>query len=462
MRLITSIYTVGFLVLVSISPAQGATKCDFVFSGSKRTVAEHVRLFDELIATEAALYERKDVVQTSNKLTSIFGNSTGPNQKRFFLEAKRILSDFSNPLFQDFVLRLVAKNRELSTDFKSLTEAIEDSLQPFWSAEQAQKRREDFFSGKSSLEEMIGNLTHDQMLVHLVGPNPSRISPSSLLGRYLQEVNAVRGEVALELRALPKAQGLGEPRWLIALDSKTFPIYKKYFFDSHFFTHTHSSGQGTLYVAHNGKVTNWTEANKPQRVPSEDTLLPSILLSSAEANRMRIFFEMAERQHSAAKFPWTLGKLDEATSEFRAYSAKGFFTCCTHWIGNIPLGEKTTARYVFPKQDDGRAGAQKALTEYDSFAPSAEYNDRIDSSQVEPVHPYTKLAWTVPGHQQLWEVLGLRQAQVSGELANPGFVAHALIAKADPSRVPFVFIMTPDARQPLPQNAQIRSSIDPH
>lgn len=417
----------------------------------------------------AEKFDRKDLVPIAKQLKLYFDKESSKNVRQVYLEMLNELRNFKNPRIQYFVANVVEAKRLMK---KNIYSAIESALQPFYSTQMAQEKVTAYQQGKLNLAKVLGNLSHDQMLQHLLGDSLENILPDSLLGRFLQEATKVLGAPpATRLTRFPSlssTRGHNGTRLFIALDAQTFPIYKEFFTNPHFLTHTHSSRQGTLYIAHNGLVGSYAKLDSEMREPSIDSLLPSILLSSAEANNMLLFGELGRADSEVAQYPWTLGQVNLRKKQFTPYSAKSAYTCCTHWIGNIPIGEITTNKHMFPAQYNGNTATTKILSRYNvKFEGIEDHPENIDWDYVENLgpfrpHAYTRLVWTVPGRQQLWQVLGLRDQQIQGELANPGYVANSLITKTSPDRVPFVFFMTEDARQALPDNETIQSTISPH
>src|SRR5690606_16617256 len=114
--------------------------------------------------------------------------------------------------------------------------------------------------------------------------------------------------------------------------------------------------------------------------------------------------------------------------ELDGYCAAGGYTCCTHWIGNIPIGDKKVSSYSFPGNVDEHAG-----------------NARGTGPQRQKLKPYDypnplmQLVWQVPGNEQLADVLGVHRSKMSGELAKSGWVLHTLAGAVGRDRVPVVF-----------------------
>jgi hypothetical protein len=292
--------------------------------------------------------------------------------------------------------------------------------------------------GLPELKRALGDMTIDEVRIFVHGGNPLQPTPESLLGRYLQETGAQS-----VVRAFPKGPAQGEgatnekgpQRLVVAVGPESIATYQKYFGNPHLLAHLHTPSQGTLSLAHNGKVGYYANLNEEMRFPRAGTLIPQILLSTTEAQRVTQFFKLGAKPGNYALTPWRLD----------GYCARGAYESCTHWFGNIPIGDQRVAEYQFPGAVDGHA---------DNRLPSD------PAPRVQALGPYLNdsrlmnRVWKVPGNMQLADVIGLHDANLRGELANPGWVLISLTGSTPVDRVPVVFFAVGDHRVPLAPDFQ--------
>jgi hypothetical protein len=248
-----------------------------------------------------------------------------------------------------------------------------------------------------------------------------------LIGKYISETGAAT--VIRSFSLGPGKNGQGPRRLVVALSAETFPIYQKYFTREEFlipFGHAH--------LVHNGKVHSYTHSGIEFRFTHHlNTPLPLVLLKTSEARRAAQFFELYAKlkltsggpwHHAAAK-PWMLP----------GYCAAGGYDNCTHWIGNMPLGDELVDEYTFPacfEAGGDRAPRTQKLMPY-------EHPD-----------PLMHEVWSVPGHQQFADMIGQRDANLHGEFASPGWVITTILGPTSVERVPIVFVIVADHKAPIP------------
>jgi hypothetical protein len=63
-----------------------------------------------------------------------------------------------------------------------------------------------------------------------------------------------------------------------------------------------------------------------------------LYFKTSEAQRLTKYFELGAENGDLAQYPWNLGKY---------CSKEGGYTSCTHWVGNIPVGDKVVKEYKF-------------------------------------------------------------------------------------------------------------------
>lgn len=344
-------------------------------------------------------------------------------------------------------------------------EALRELLTDTVPAHQVEARIEKFFRRKTSanLELVLGKMTLKEVQETIYGNDPLNPSPESLIGRYLQETGAAKVRRSFS-KGPEHPNEQGSERLVVAVSADSFGVFSKYFAKINYLLHIHTPGQGTLMLGHNGRAgtygSHFTETH-PQyinmepaqiqvaidgstlRFPGLGTIMPTILLSTSEGNRAQNFFKLASVDANSARHPWTL-----KDAQNNPYCAMGGYNSCTHWFGNIPVGDKTTNSYTLPGKIDQHA-----------------YNNVPVGAQEKPLVAYTntndliRLVWTVPGQEQLHTVLGLQAQQVAGELANPGYVAVSLTSQTPVERMPVVFLAVQDHRTPISPdfNPQIRA-----
>lgn len=309
-------------------------------------------------------------------------------------------------------------------------------------------------------EVLIEHLTLAQVQQRMHGGNPLSPTPESWLGQYIAETGA-----ASAVRRFPKGPEFpdqwGEERLVVAVSESSLPAYLKYFKRREILQHLHTPRQGTLYLHFNGKVGSYGQMTGELRATAVNSVLPTVLLSTSEGLRAEKFFSLATVDRTAANLPWTLTNfVPPAPPPPNAgqaavqpppppihYCAEGGYNSCTHWVGNIPIGDDLVDRYIFPGKVDQYAGGnmdpgpqQKPLENYQHG------------------NPLVKEVWQVPGHKQLWEVLGQYDAQVGGYFASPGWVAHIFAAWVGVDRAPVVFVFVPDHTASIPENLDMQTS----
>lgn len=277
-------------------------------------------------------------------------------------------------------------------------------------------------------------MTISEVQTAMYGTNPLKPSKDSWIGKYLKETGA--STVTRRFPLGPDYPGeLGERKLVVAVSEATLPVFNKYFARREILQQFHTPSQGTLMLHFNGKVGSYANQNSEMMARNDGTILPTLLLSTSEGIRAEKFFELAAQSRNQALTPWVLTN----------YCKRGGYSSCTHWFGNIPIGDKRVDRYVFPGRVDEHA---------DDDVPKA--------VQRGPLHRYrngsqlTRQVWKVPGQMQLWEVMGQYRAQVSGYFANPGWVAHVITAWVKPERSPVVFVFVPDHTEPIARDFNLR------
>ncbi len=380
------------------------------------------------------------------------------------------------------------RNWSASTKFKA---ALKKALVNNVPASQIEERIKGLESiSEESLKRALGQMTVEESAILLHGGNPLKPTKDSLIGQYIEQTGAKVSVQSFGRR--PKragANGGGAPidpdsahgpeRLIVPVSNKSLKAFKELLARPEFMLHAHGANQGTLQVAFDGQVGSYARVDRPASEPrpagfaaapnevriSEGAIWPTIVLSTTEAGRARMYFDIATtaRQFGNPANPnnW------QAQNQFPQYSkepwklqgfcATGGYASCTHWWGEAGIGDKKVKEWVFPGKVDNYAT--------NSLYPNPE---RDAQPRVEKLKKYTKPAG-MPDHmsnivdqfysypqagEQLAVMVGTEKALVKGEWANPGFVAVTLLGSAKQERVPVVFVNVGDHTKKLPKDFQ--------
>jgi hypothetical protein len=247
----------------------------------------------------------------------------------------------------------------------------------------------------------------------------------------------------------------GPERLVVAISEGNFDAFQTQFMSRmDLAMHNHTPNQGTLYIQHHGHSQNYTSMgySNPFRLPSQNgTILPTILMSTTEAQRMKQFFELGHKHIEVAKNPWNLPN----------YCATGGYGSCTHWFANVPIGDTRVERYTFPGFLDNYAYNHLPPVNGRSPTPAEDAAARVQDLQPfedipgidETIMAQMRRVWKAPrGNEQLASVLGVLDNATNGEMASPGYTAMTLTGSASVERVPVVFIRVGDHRAPIDPN----------
>lgn len=438
---------------------------------SKGEMKQIIRILEEELNSEViATLPRLRQPTAASPRANFLGNVASPavNGRRFAGVFERLSPNAAAALPQQWALRTLAdeemsyRQKNLAQVLKSLNgierqitigdlkTAFRSMLEGKVPSYQIEGRIQGLFSGNGSSESLnraLGDLTLTEVgeLVH--GGSPLKPKADSLLGRYLEETGAAT--LVRRFPVGPDSSELGPMRLVVALSERSFRAYAKYFTGQNFLTHVHTPDQGTLHIAFEGQYGSYGSLTRTMRTPQEGTLMPSILLKSTEGSRASLYFDVSRSIGGGDPMlePWTL----------EGYCAMGGYNSCTHWIGNIPLGDKLVSAYRFPGKVDAHAynqvspGVQvKPLQQY----PLDPASSNLTAEQITRL----RRVWKVPGNEQLADAVGLGPQNVKGELANPGYVAFSLVGRASTERVPFVFVVVPDHRAPIRRGFDLQIS----
>lgn len=340
---------------------------------------------------------------------------------------------------------------------------------------------------KEDMMQILGKMTAEESLTALVGKNGIRdLTEDSLIKRYLDAAAKKGMDVSTflgQFKKGPRYKGQGEEKLYIPFDPKTAPLLEKVIgANPHLLMHNHSPQQGTLYMRYEGHSNSYASVGMTTsfRENPVGSILPVLTLSSIEASNVKNYFDLGSLEQKFAKYPWGFKQINKETKEKTEYCATGGYGSCTHWIGEMPIGENKVDKYSMPGQigdDQYGHGHNEAVVEGDvkklRTSDVGEYNAFVSRTDVERIgntkrqHRLARMVWTQGlGHEQLWSVVGDKNAVglSRGEWANPGWVLYNFLTRTTEQRVPVVFVKVLDIKAPFNQETlnELRSQIDPH
>lgn len=374
---------------------------------------------------------------------------------------KLLLSDATRPLSRQKLISVLGELTPASTE-KDLQNVLRKHLVNRVSRSQIARRLAGLADPElAALEQALGYKTLKDMQTLVYGQDPLNPSKESLIGRYLAESKA--GHIQRRFPRGPKArEGIGEPKLTVALETSKRDLFLKYFDFPELLMHYHTPGQETLLIYFNKSKISYAGQNVKEQSPTSFTnpgmLLPIILLDTSEAERLSNYLQL-EQLGGKAKVPWELPN----------YCAMGGYNSCTHWFGEMPIGEKRVDAYSFPGKVDEHAYSNSEMSKRPQISALQKYwkssNYRLMLSYFRPqggiypgeaidpglnnvrrsidfakyVDKLTRQVWQVPGRLPFADLLGQEAAKLRGEFANPGYVADVLLGRVNNERVPVVF-----------------------
>lgn len=386
----------------------------------------------ELSAKEANLSPRLATLESYERLTK---NDAELEKLLSPDEIAEILANPESTYAPEMLAQLLTRYEGAKTGSakEKIQSALDELLQDKVPASSIKSRIDNFLARKSddALMRALGDMSFEETKELYHGGNPLKPSSDSLIGKYLSETGA-----STTVKAFPLTPGgteLGPERLVVSVSESAFASYQKYFK-----RHDSLSVIGHAYVIHDGKLSSYIHKGVDMRLPSVGNTLPTVLLKTSEADRttqyLRVMTSMQGGGYSwdsVAMQPW---KLD-------GYCAVGAYVNCTHWIGNMPIGDRLVDEYSFPGAMD--TYAQNHLATNDA-APRVAKLAPYKSDDV-----LLKRVFKVPGHEQFADVIGQHDANMRGDFANPGWVIHTLLGPTSSDRVPVVFLVTPDHKAPI-------------
>jgi hypothetical protein len=369
------------------------------------------------------------------------GSDNKAGDLRAIFDRPTVASLLTNEETSGYAVRLKKLLQTYQRTKLSLKELLEKSLKGVVPESSIQGRLNGEIRGNlTAIRRVLGEMELSEVQELVYGKKPLKPSPGSLLGKYISETGA-KTMVRTFSTTAEENGPQGPPKLVVALSAKSFPIYQKYFGRPEFLVHTHGPQQGTLYVAHDENVYNWNGNQGDLRFPAEGSLWPHILLKSSEAERTRNYFALHLEDTQFAMRPW---------EKYPKYCAEGAYTNCSHWIGNLPIGDKLVSAYRYPGYVDDYAANHIQGFERKKAEDQAPRVKTLVPYEAE--NELEQMVYKAPGHQQLAGVIGIMRQQDRAELANPGFVLVTLTARAPTERVPFMFYAVADHRAPIARN----------
>lgn len=261
------------------------------------------------------------------------------------------------------------------------------------------------------------------LLIH--GGDPLHPTAESLVGKYLAETQAIS-----VIRAFPKSADateseLGPARLFIAVDEKSFPVFKKYFSEKYLLSHFHEPHQQIMVAAFKDQRGSYARLEDAYRFTYSGVMVMPLILLPSESERAENYFKLAQmtsRRFDVALYPWLL-----TNGHAETYTAVGNAKSLTDWFLNMPLGDAQDEKRV---EYDRETVSANALAKR-APALSAEYFSLLEQ------------VWKAPyAHASLARVLEIDQLN----LKNPGRVAAALLGSASIERLPIVFRFVNDRK----------------
>ncbi len=283
----------------------------------------------------------------------------------------------------------------------------------------------------------------------LYGNDLKQPSADSWLGKYLKATKAATVWKRF-LKAPPgsvvPASEFGAPRLVISVSRATFAEFQKNFVNKNMLYQIHYPQAGSLNYGHTGYKENILQRDAAfffGNYPTNTLLIP-VVLKESEANRASVYFSMMGTTLRAfLTQPWLL-----TSRSGKSYMPENIFNGCTHWFGDMPIGDKIVSTYELPSGDvDGSHPATQKIVAFDRtnlIAQLKAYGMPPDEKDLKNIETLKKV-WSSPGHQMLGEMID-PLAHRRGEYANPGWLAHSLLGSASVQRVPIAFRLVDDAR----------------
>jgi len=296
-------------------------------------------------------------------------------------------------------------------------------------------------AAEQSLRKLLGELSLEEVNRMVHGGDPLRPSAESLLGKYIRQTGAARQEVEFPIYHDDGSSSPGPKRLVVAVSQESLPVFKRLFVREEFLTVT-----GHAYLSHHGRVNACNLVDGEFRMPSSEfTPMPWVQLGSTEGQRltqcMRFFKKYSDPGVWGA---WNSKNLQYTSWSLEGDCATGGYMGCTRWIGDLPIGDTRVMEYAFPGPVDASAVRYYGAA---AIAP----RPRVQRlAPYEHADPLVHQVWKVPGNMQFAEAIGLKEENLKANFTNPGWLIATLLGPAPIERVPVVFVVRGNHREPFP------------
>lgn len=396
-----------------VSRAYAQIEC----SGVHSEVAFQEVIFDQLAAKN----------ETQKSILEILKSRA--NSVQMDHSALELVFNHELRIFENRLLEVLNKIQSGSPVVETLKSFYESQFYPRVLQVERLKAAEQTWT-EGNILKILGDLSEKEVLRLFVGPTPDRVMRDSLVGRYLQESGALLQKRAYTETNNAKGNKTGVERLLVPVSAQTFPIWQKYFSNQNgysVFGHANTVFQGLSY--------SYAGDKSPLAALSPQTPLPFVLLKTTEGARLERYLEVVVAHSNGGwaneiKRPWQIpGYL----------SQNGNYNCCTHWHGNLPIGDRRVNTVTLPG-----AGDQPVIVEV------------REGAQLPADKPYLNEIWKGPMNEPISSLLGLADNNGRGEFASPGWVIQSLLVSAPIERVPFVVFFVNDVTQTYDANTPPR------
>jgi hypothetical protein len=354
----------------------------------------------------------------------------------------------------------------------------------------------DSYSEKN-LMRALGYMTHEEVGLLLHGGKPTKPTKDSLIGQYVARTGAKLSVQSFgrrpkrsqetewggeEPRPIDPNSAHGPERLLVPVSNESMEVFKELLVRPELMMHAHGADQGTLMVGFDGQVGYYANVQRPASDPraegfqhqpnselriSQDAIWPTILLSTSEAGRARMYFDIGttarevpapqdpNQPHNQNHFP----NYSKEPWELEGYCATGGYSSCTHWWGEAGIGDKRVKEWVFPGYVDEHAENQIYKNPKKDAQPRIQKLKKYSKPEGMPSHleNIVDQLYSFPeAGEQLAVMVGTQSQLTKGEWANPGFVAISLLGPAKQDRVPVVFVNVTDHKKALPKKFEPR------
>ncbi|MFZ4715863.1 MAG: hypothetical protein ACOYL6_19225, partial [Bacteriovoracaceae bacterium] len=329
----------AFAFTLSLSSVYAQDRCSPKF----QTTEEKLTQLESWItakpeAAETALYQKYKTFKTNHpQMQAVLPENT-VYDLLLDLEMRKTAVSMERVL-DDLTIQIAANPNY--TPNRLLKDALEKNLKDKVPAASVAARIDEFMNG-GTIYRALGEKTHEEVAIMFHGGNPMQPSADSILGKFI-----AKHQAATLRRAFSHGPGyttFGQEKLVVAVDATMIEDLKLLMADEHLFMHHHTPDQGTLFVGHEGRGYHYGGSFEPAPYMSKGTILPTVFLSSTEAQRMAQYMKGLNNDNTKTlvQKPWLTN----------TYCAVGGYTSCTHWVGNMPIGDEVVNAYTFPGKVD--------------------------------------------------------------------------------------------------------------